>query len=112
MNEAFRHKTVHYRDIVAFFSKKAGMNLEPLFHQYVQKAPIPELNIQEKKGRNGKKQLTLLWTKTNKNFEMPVYILDGETQKKFVVKSAKKMMVEVTENYKVNQDFGFFTIKK
>jgi len=38
--------------------------------------------------------------------------LDGETQKKFVVKSAKKMMVEVTENYKVNQDFGFFTIKK
>jgi aminopeptidase N len=112
MNDVFRHKTVHYKDIVAFFSKKSGMNLEPLFHQYVQKAPIPELNIQMKKGKNGKIQLTLSWTKTDKNFEMPIYILEGEKQQKFVVKSNKKSQIEVSENYKVNQDFGFFTIKK
>jgi hypothetical protein len=88
------------------------MNLEPLFHQYVQKAPIPELNIQMKKGKNGKIQLTLSWTKTDKNFEMPIYILEGEKQQKFVVKSNKKSQIEVSENYKVNQDFGFFSIKK
>jgi hypothetical protein len=29
-----------------------------------------------------------------------------------VVKSNKKSQIEVSENYKVNQDFGFFTIKK
>jgi aminopeptidase N len=112
MNEAFRHKTVHYRDIVAFFSKKAGTNLEPLFHQYVQKAPIPELKIQEKKSKNGKVLLTLSWDKTNKKFEMPIYILDGDKQQKFVVKTNKKSQIEVSENYKVNQDFGFFSIKK
>lgn len=112
MNEAFRHKTVHYKDVVAFFSKKAGTNLEPIFHQYVQKAPVPELKIQEKKGKNGKVLLTLSWDKTDKNFEMPVYIQNGEKQIKFLVKTSKKSQLEVSENFKVNQDFGFFTIKK
>lgn len=112
MNETFRHKTIHYRDVVAFFSKKTGKNLEPLFHQYVQKAPIPELNIKEKKSKNGKIQLILSWDKTNKNFEMPIYILEGDKQYKLMVKSNKKLQIEVSENYKVNQDFGFFSIKK
>lgn len=112
MNEAFRHKTVHYKDVVAFFSKKTGTNLEPIFHQYVQKAPVPELKIQEKKGKNDKVLLTLSWDKTDKNFEMPVYIQNGEKQIKFLVKTSKKSQLEVSENFKVNQDFGFFTIKK
>jgi len=73
MNDTFRHATVTYDEVVGFWSRQAGMDLSPLFHQYLRTTQIPTLSYRLR-GR----QLEYRWTNCIAGYDIPVQVeLDG-----------------------------------
>lgn len=77
MNDTFRHATVTYDEVVGFWSRQAGMDLSPLFHQYLRTTQIPTLSYRLR-GR----QLEYRWTNCIGGYEIPVKVmLEGKTER-------------------------------
>jgi aminopeptidase N len=70
MNDTFRHRTVTYADVVGFWSRRAGMDLSGLFHQYLKTTDIPTLAYHIR-GRT----LEYRWTNCIDGYAMPVDIV-------------------------------------
>lgn len=69
LNSEFGLKTVTTQDIENYLSKKTGINLKPVFDQYLRSIKIPELSYRIANGK-----LTYKWTNTVDGFNMPVLI--------------------------------------
>lgn len=102
LNKEFYHQTVTTQQIESYMSTYSGINLQPIFDQYLRDTRIPKLTLEV-----DKKCLKYHWKDAVKDFEMPVKIsVDGvETwikptrteQKKKFKKSIQK--VEVDRNF-------------
>ncbi|MFD0749858.1 M1 family metallopeptidase [Mucilaginibacter calamicampi] len=79
LNKTFYHKTVTYDDITGYISQQAGMNLAPVFDQYLHYKTLPILNIENVNGR-----LYIRWIAEAANFTMPVKIRVKGGEYKFV----------------------------
>jgi aminopeptidase N len=77
LNHVFYHQTVTTEQVVAYINKQSGMNLTPIFDQYLRYTTLPKLEF---KFENGKAYAK--WTADVKNFNMPikVRIKGGEYQ--------------------------------
>jgi aminopeptidase N len=77
LNQTFYQQTVTTEQVVAYINKQSGMDLTPIFNQYLRYATIPKLEF---KFENGKAYAR--WTSDVKNFNMPikVRIKGGEYQ--------------------------------
>lgn len=74
-SNTYRHKIIDNETVIAFFNKESGMNLTPVFNQYLTKTTIPKLEL---KTTNNK--LEARWTNVGADFEMPVdIVLDNKT---------------------------------
>jgi len=69
LNKTFYHKTVNYDDITQYVSKESGIDLAPVFDQYLHHASLPVLEIFNIKGN-----LYCRWTGCVAGFNMPVRI--------------------------------------
>ena len=69
-SNTFRHKIIDTPTVIAFFNQETGLNLTPIFNQYLKykAVPILEVNIDKKK------RLSLKWNTEEPNFEMPVEV--------------------------------------
>ena len=70
----FKHQIIDTETVVAYFNEKTGLNLTPVFNQYLRYTSIPslELKIEDYK-------LCYRWNASEPNFEMPVAIkIKGE----------------------------------
>ena len=65
----FRHKIITTQDVIAFFNKKTGLDLTPVFDQYLRYKDIPVLEI-----RKNKNAFEYRWKTDIANFNMPVDI--------------------------------------
>jgi len=67
--QRFKYKNIMTEDVAAYFSEKTGMNLKPVFDQYLRHTSIPklELNFSGDKGR-----VLYRWKTDEPNFAMPV----------------------------------------
>jgi aminopeptidase N len=75
--ETYRHQIIETKDVVEFFTKESGMNLAPVFDQYLNYKNLPELEF-----RTSNKSLEARWNTDVTNFEMPIeYIFDGKNTK-------------------------------
>ena len=63
----FRHKIIDTETVVAFFNKESGMNLTPIFNQYLKQITIPELVIRKKRNL-----LEYKWLSYDSTFTMPI----------------------------------------
>jgi aminopeptidase N len=73
MNDSFRHRTVDYADVVRYWSRASGMDLAPLFTQYLKTTQIPTLAYRVR-GR----KLEYRWTDCIPGYDIPVeVVLDG-----------------------------------
>jgi aminopeptidase N len=73
-SETYRHKIIDTETVIAFFNKESGMNLTPIFNQYLRTTSIPKLEL-----RKSKKKFEYRWTSTNPDFTMPIDIkINGE----------------------------------
>ena len=66
-SETFHHKITDTESVIAFFNKQTGMNLTPIFNQYLRHANIPNLEFKIVKGK-----LQARWKVDETKFEMPV----------------------------------------
>lgn len=104
LNEEFYHKTVSTRQIENFISQKAGINLTPVFDQYLRDIRIPVFSYNLKDG-----ELFYRWENVVDGFDMPVKIyVDGkEMNLKPTVRwqqadlAQKNAQIRVDENYYV-----------
>ncbi|MDT3403188.1 M1 family metallopeptidase [Mucilaginibacter terrae] len=67
LNKTFYHQTVTTAQIENYISKEAGMNLAPVFDQYLRHKDLPILDL---KFENGK--VYAKWTTDVKNFNIPI----------------------------------------
>jgi len=67
----FKYQNILTEDIVAFFNQRTGMNLTPVFDQYLRHTAIPtlELKFDESKG-----EVAYRWKADEKGFAMPVKV--------------------------------------
>ena len=65
--ETYRHQIIETNDVVDFFTKESGMNLAPVFDQYLNYTNVPELEI-----RLVKKKVEVRWNTDVTGFEMPI----------------------------------------
>jgi len=65
--ETFRHQIIETKDVVNFFTKESGLNLGPVFDQYLNHKKLPELEF-----RTNKKTIEARWNTNVTNFEMPI----------------------------------------
>nr|WP_293834202.1 M1 family metallopeptidase [uncultured Arsenicibacter sp.] len=79
MNKTFYHQTVDGKQIEAFMSQQSGMNLQPVFDQYLRDTRIPTLEYRIKG-----KTLEYRWTNCVAGFDMPLEVClddNGPTQR-------------------------------
>ena len=69
--QRFKYQNILTEDVIAYFNLHTGMNLTPIFNQYLRHAAIPRLEI-----LFGEKPGTLLykWDADEQNFTMPVRV--------------------------------------
>ncbi len=67
----FKYRNIMTEDVVAFFDRKTGMNLTPIFNQYLRHKDIPtlELRFDENTGT-----VSYRWKADEKDFAMPVKV--------------------------------------
>ncbi len=68
-SKTFHNKIIENNDVITFFNTETGINLTPVFNQYLKHPKIPVLERQIKKGK-----LQLRWKVDEPNFSMPIGI--------------------------------------
>ena len=68
-SETYKHKIIDTETVIAFFNQETGLNLTPIFDQYLRFAGIPLLDLKLEKNK-----LQYKWRTDVSNFEMPVDI--------------------------------------
>jgi aminopeptidase N len=75
--ETYRHQIIDNQTVVTFFNAETGMDLTPVFDQYLKSTTIPKLRLEPEKGK-----LHYQWENVGANFNMPVDInIGGKTQR-------------------------------
>jgi aminopeptidase N len=69
-SETYRHKIIDTETVVHFFNTESGINLTPVFNQYLRYPAIPELVV-----KKNKKNFEYRWKTMEPNFNMPVDIV-------------------------------------
>ena len=112
-SETFRHKIINTETVVSFFNTETGMNLTPVFNQYLRHKNIPELLVSMDK----KRHLVLKWKTDEPNFVMPVEVeINGKVTRIFVSNNKTKTKEKVklpfgSKNFNSNK-FYFSTAVK
>jgi aminopeptidase N len=65
----FRHQIIDTKMVVDFFNNESGLNLTPIFNQYLRYKTIPTLELKKEKGK-----LSYRWKSEEPNFNMPIDI--------------------------------------
>ncbi|MBY0507048.1 MAG: M1 family metallopeptidase [Bryobacteraceae bacterium] len=65
----FRYRNIRTEDVVDFFNRETGMNLTPVFNQYLRHAALPVLNLEFAPGK-----VRYRWQAEESGFAMPVKV--------------------------------------
>ena len=102
----FKYQNIMTEDIVAYFNQKTGMDLTPVFDQYLRHTAIPALELKFDDGK-----VSYRWKADEAGFRMPVrvgkkekwQIIQATTEWKTMATSLKKGEFEVdTDHYFVD----------
>ncbi len=73
-HEVFKHQTITTKEVITFFNVETGLNLSPIFNQYLRYAELPTLIIKQKN-----QQVYVKWKANETDFKLPVEaIINGE----------------------------------
>ena len=108
-SETFRHKIIDTKTVVDFFNTETGMNLTPVFNQYLRYANIPKLELRKSKGK-----LEFRWKVDESKFNMPVDIkIKGKKYRLYPTKNWNNTKYKInnlkdvkllTDNFYINVD--------
>ncbi|HMI06410.1 MAG TPA: M1 family metallopeptidase [Flavobacterium sp.] len=69
-SNTFRYKIIDTKTVIDFFNKESGMNLTPVFDQYLRHAHIPSFDVRMRKNK-----LEYRWQTDVADFTMPVDVM-------------------------------------
>jgi aminopeptidase N len=109
--EHFKYQTIMTEDVVAYFNQKTGMNLTPIFDQYLRHTALPVLEL---KFDEAAKAIQYRWQTDEPGFAMPVrvgakdhwQIIKPTTQWQSLTSELKK------EDFSVATDLYYVEVKK
>ncbi|GAC1304275.1 MAG: M1 family metallopeptidase [Mucilaginibacter sp.] len=103
LNKTFYHQTVTYDQVVNYINDKAGINLLPVFEQYLKYKDIPILNFMVVNGR-----LQCRWIADAKGFKMPVRVRAKGGEYQFITPTTHLMPVDIKNATKDNIEVDTF----
>ncbi|MBS1530341.1 MAG: M1 family metallopeptidase [Bacteroidetes bacterium] len=104
LNKTFYHKTVTYDDIVDYICDQSGINLKPVFDQYLHYRNLPILEFMtDRKG-----QLAVRWQSDVKGFNMPVRVRVKGGEYQFIKPTTRFMPVTLEGATKDNIEVDTF----
>ena len=104
LNKTFYHQTVTYDQIVNYISEQAGINLSPVFDQYLHYKTIPILEFTTREGKTLCK-----WTNADaKGFNMPVRVRVKGGDYKFITPTTRYSPVNLEGATKDNIEVDTF----
>jgi aminopeptidase N len=108
-SETYRHKIIDTETVVNFFNQETGMNLTPVFNQYLRYKNIPILEI-----RQNNKNVEVRWKTDVENFSMPVeYDLNGKNSRINANNNWQKLPTKCSiDKVTFNNTKMYFTISK
>ena len=65
----FKYKNILTEDVIAYFNEHSGMNLTPIFNEYLRHAALPKLELKAESGK-----LSYRWQAEEPGFAMPIRI--------------------------------------
>lgn len=112
----FKMKNIGYSDVVNYFNTKTGMNLSPVFDQYLRYSSIPVFEYHLTKTKGKTYNLSYRWNTDVKGFEMPVFISTHDNTYKSIAVSNDwhTQAVHLTKetDFKVNEEWMYIAVKK
>ncbi|HEY1340677.1 MAG TPA: M1 family metallopeptidase [Bryobacteraceae bacterium] len=69
--DRFKYQTILTEDVVAYFNEHSGMNLTPLFDEYLKHADLPALEL---KFDGGHGEVSYRWKASEPGFAMPIRV--------------------------------------
>jgi aminopeptidase N len=103
LNQTFYHKTVTYDDIINYIDKESGMNLSPVFDQYLRYKGLPTLQVTWQDGKPYCK-----WIADAKGFDMPVRIKLKGGEYKFITPTTTLQAMDMPGATKDNLEADTF----
>jgi len=107
----FKHQIIEAKDVIDFFVSESGLNLQPIFQQYLYGPNLPVLEI-----KTTKKGFYYSWKTETKHFEMPIEIRLNEQEIRlnatnipqfYRVKNSNKTKIEtVKEKFYIATEFS------
>ena len=91
-SNAYRHQIIDTKTVIAFFNTTSGMNLTPIFNQYLKYTSLPTLEI-KKKGT----QMIYRWKTEEPHFEMPIDVVYKNKKRRLLASNQWNVL-----NFKVN----------
>lgn len=93
----FRHQIIDTETVIAFFNQESGMNLTPIFNQYLRYVGIPFLEI-----KRNKNNFEYRWMTDVTDFNMPIDIkLNGKEIRLNPTNNWSKSNFKVTKSSKI-----------
>jgi len=107
--QKFRYQTIMTEDVVSYFNQKTGMDLTPIFNQYLRRTALPVLEL-----KFGKGEVWYRWKADEPGFRMPVRV---GTRNHWKVAQAtpewRTMKTKLTrEQFEVATDLYFIDVTK
>lgn len=103
LNKTFYHQTVTYDQVINYINEKAGINLSPVFEQYLRYKDIPILNCMYINGR-----LQCRWIADAKDFKMPVRVKIKGGEYQFITPTTHFMPVDIKNATRDNIEVDTF----
>ena len=97
LNKTFYHKTVTYDDIIGYIDQQSGMNLSPVFDQYLHYKGLPTLQFTWQDGKPYCK-----WVADAKGFNMPIKVRIKGGEYKFIKPTTTLQAVDLPGATKAN----------
>ena len=74
MYQTFKYKTILTEEMTQFFNQQTGMNLTPIFNEYLRHADVPMLQLKFDEGAH---TVAYRWKAGEQDFAMPVRVGDA-----------------------------------
>ena len=112
----FKFKNIGYNDVVNYFNQKTGMNLSPVFEQYLRHAKIPVLQYSLKKVKGHTFKLSYKWRVDAKGFSMPFFASVTGNPDLHLTGTDALQEITITLNkekdFLIREDLGYFNIDR
>ena len=112
----FKFRNIGYNDVVNYFNQKTGLDLSPLFEQYLKHAKIPVLQYSLKKVKGHTYKLSYKWRADAKGFSMPFFASITGNPDLHITGNGTLQETTITLNrekdFRLRDDLGYFNIER